>query len=108
MRQSRRPNCGRFRDPHRPPAAVEQRPSQQYPWHARPYYCRRRYGDRGYVFGYIVGFDGMDSGQIVAQVVEGKVKPVCALHLTHFLTHIKFLPATQPWLAIWMWSCLAT
>ncbi len=33
----------------------------------------RRYGDRGYVFGYIVGFDGMDSGQIVAQVVEGKV-----------------------------------
>ena len=39
----------------------------------------RRYGDRGYVFGYIVGFDGMDSGQIVAQVVEGKVS-VAWLH----------------------------
>ena len=29
----------------------------------------------------------MDSGQIVAQVVEGKVHPVCALHVTNFLTH---------------------
>ena len=60
--------------------------SKQYPaW--------RRYGDRGYVFGYIVGFDGMDSGQIVAQVVEGKVsvsRPCISLHRAQM--YVVFLP----------------
>ena len=31
------------------------------------------YQDRGYAFGYISHFDGMDTGHIVANVVEGRV-----------------------------------
>ena len=31
------------------------------------------YQDRGFAFGYISHFDGMDTGHIIANVVEGKV-----------------------------------
>ena len=41
--------------------------------------CRaigRRYQKRGYVFGYISHFEGMETGDIVARVVEGRVNKV--------------------------------
>lgn len=34
------------------------------------------YADRGYVFGYISHFDGMETGNIIANVVEGRVSSV--------------------------------
>jgi len=36
----------------------------------------RRYQKRGYVFGYISHFEGMETGNIVARVVEGRVNKV--------------------------------
>ena len=35
-----------------------------------------RYAKRGYVFGYISHFDGLDTGSVVAHLVEGKVSKV--------------------------------
>ena len=45
------------------------------------------YQDRGYAFGYISHFDGMDTGHIVANVVEGRVscsQPVVCLVIAAF------------------------
>jgi len=36
----------------------------------------RRYQKRGYVFGYISHFEGMETGNIVARMVEGRVNKV--------------------------------
>lgn len=39
------------------------------------------YQDRGYVFGYISHFDGMDTGKIIAHVTEGKVNRVAVVYM---------------------------
>ena len=46
---------------------------------ALPLPCR--YQDRGYVFGYISHFDGMDTGKIIAHVTEGKVNGVAVVFM---------------------------
>ena len=38
--------------------------------------CARRYQKRGFVFGYISHYEGMETGDIVARVVEGRVNRV--------------------------------
>lgn len=39
------------------------------------------YQDRGYAFGYISHFDGMDTGEIVANVVEGRVDNINVVYV---------------------------
>ena len=39
----------------------------------------RRYQKRGYVFGYISHFEGMETGDICARVVEGRVNKVAVV-----------------------------
>ena len=43
--------------------------------------CACRYHDHGYVFAYIRDFEGMDSGRITANVVEGKVNHVNVVYV---------------------------
>lgn len=40
-----------------------------------------RYHDHGFVFAYIKDFEGMDSGRITANVVEGKVNRVDVVYV---------------------------
>ena len=40
-----------------------------------------RYHDHGFVFAYIRDFEGMDSGKITANVVEGKVNRVSVVYV---------------------------
>lgn len=40
-----------------------------------------RYQKRGFVFGYISHYEGMETGDIVARVVEGRVNKVNVVHV---------------------------
>ena len=40
-----------------------------------------RYQKRGFVFGYISHYEGMETGDIVARVVEGRVNKVGVVHV---------------------------
>ena len=40
-----------------------------------------RYQKRGFVFGYISHYEGMETGEIVARVVEGRVNKVGVVHV---------------------------
>lgn len=54
-------------------------PPARPPTRSSPLPCR--YQDRGYVFGYISHFDGMDTGKIIAHVTEGKVNRVAVVYM---------------------------
>ncbi len=43
--------------------------------------CGSRYQKRGFVFGYISHYEGMETGDIVARVVEGRVNKVNVVHV---------------------------
>lgn len=43
--------------------------------------CWIRYQKRGFVFGYISHYEGMETGDIVARVVEGRVNKVNVVHV---------------------------
>ena len=43
--------------------------------------CWSRYQKRGFVFGYISHYEGMETGDIVARVVEGRVNKVNVVHV---------------------------
>lgn len=40
-----------------------------------------RYQKRGFVFGYISNFEGMDTGEVVARVVEGRVNKISVVNI---------------------------
>ena len=46
-----------------------------------PHVVPRRYQKRGFVFGYISHYEGMETGEIVARVVEGRVNKVGVVHV---------------------------
>jgi len=40
-----------------------------------------RYQKRGFLFGYISHYEGMETGEIVARVVEGRVNKINVVHV---------------------------
>lgn len=42
---------------------------------------RCRYQKRGFLFGYISHYEGMETGEIVARVVEGRVNKINVVHV---------------------------